>query len=437
MRNPLMLIWRRTSTAPDRHTTPAAEAAPTPSHSRTEATEQHTPVTVPAPADEPAQTVTATPADEPEQTRTGSRSPSLAVTVPPIPGAPSGTVTVAPVRAASTATGCTRPAAPSVTVSDGPARPSRGSRLDRFGDLAVLAAAVTVTLGVAIAAGIISVRHFVGLAVSLGEPVGQAILYPAAAEGMVVMASLVMLYVSRRGLRVPWLAWVALAFGIAVSLIVNVVHGLANGRGAAALAALAPLAFVASYELLMILIRLVRQAASRNAAAHVCPAPERVEVPTPVPVWVVRTERVPVEVPKPVEVERRITVPIPVERRVEVPVPVVPTDALDAARIAFEHSLKSPGRTLGQRTLAQRFGIPYATAAEIIRTSREALDQTHDGPADDEPSVTAVEPADDTVTDEQAGQPVEHLDDEPAVTVPDTLDDTVTADDDELTAVTS
>lgn len=264
----------------------------------------------------------------------------------------------------------TAPKSPATT----PRPPQRG-KLTAAGDFLVLAVAVVVTMAVGAAAGYISFSHFVALAVSLGEPGGQAFLFPAAAEGMVIMAGLVMLYCSRKDLPVPLLVWACMAFGVGVALVVNIVHGMARGTGAAALAALAPIAFLGSYELLMRLIRLVREAAMHAAAPaveHVCPAPEPVELRVEVPV-----EKV---------VERRVEVPVErvVEKRVEVATPVVPTDAYDAARIAYEHSATGPGRALGQRALVRKFGIERSEAEEIIKTSQEALAE-----AAEQPSVTA------------------------------------------------
>ncbi|MBF8192441.1 DUF2637 domain-containing protein [Nonomuraea sp. K274] len=269
--------------------------------------------------------------------------------------------------------------------------PIERARFSKAGDRAVLAVAVIVTLGVAAAAGYISFRHFVDLAIKLGENPSEAFLYPAAAEGMIIMASLVKLYCSRRTIRTPFLAWACLAFGVIVAVVVNVVHGSTRGTGSALLAALAPVAFLGSYELLMRLIRLVRVTAApavvEPTELHVCPEPTEVE--------------------RVVEIERRVEVPMPVERtvervveqRVEVPVTIVPADALDAARIAYEHSLATPGRALGQRLLARRFGIELNAAREIIESSQQALALA----ADEQP----VEPPAVTVSD-AAGEPAEN-----------------------------
>jgi hypothetical protein len=116
---------------------------------------------------------------------------------------------------------------------------------------------------------------------------------------------------------------------------------------------------------------------------HTCPA-NVVKVP-------ITIKRV---VEKQVEVERIVEVPVPVtvEKHVEVLTPVVPVDALDAARIAYEHSLSGPGRPFGQRTLAKRFGIEHRAAEEIIKSSQEARGETPAEAPGTAPAATTPEP---------------------------------------------
>lgn len=302
--------------------------------------------------------------------------------------------------------------------------PAQRGRLARLGDGTVLFVAVLVMAAVGGAAGYISFRHFVTLAIGLGEAPSEAFLYPAVAEGMIVIASLVMLYCSRRALPVPWLAWLTLVFGVAVAIVVNVIYGLERGIGAAMLAGLAPIAFLFSYELLMRLIRLVRQAAAQDAEPvepHVCPEPERIEV--------VKRVEVPVEK----LIERIVERPVEkvVETVVEQPVPIVPTDNLDAARIAYEHSLTGP-RPMGQRRLATLFGLTSAAAKEIIETVQATRSEALDKAPDNSRTVTVTgrssEPGDDrheTVSASPDSEPAEPLADEPAVTVPEPANRTV------------
>ncbi|MFC4114191.1 DUF2637 domain-containing protein [Nonomuraea zeae] len=92
----------------------------------------------------------------------------------------------------------------------------------RLGDRVILGFAVAVLLAVAGAAAYVSSHHFYGLAIVQGERRDMAVLYPAMSDGVIVMASLVMVYCSRRRIGVPVLAWVSLTLGGAVTLAANV-----------------------------------------------------------------------------------------------------------------------------------------------------------------------------------------------------------------------
>ncbi|MFC7591604.1 DUF2637 domain-containing protein [Nonomuraea antimicrobica] len=187
-----------------------------------------------------------------------------------------------------------------------------------------------VLLAVAGAAAYVSYHHFYGLAIALGERHDMAVLYPAMSDGVIVMASLVMVYCSRRRMRVPVLAWVALALGGAVTLAANVAHGWSGGLGSRLVSALAPLAFGAAYELLM---------------------------------WIVRNNRQPVE-----EISTDKHVCQPVETLVEVAreVPILPADRYEAARLSYIDSLGEGKQRLGRRPLMSRWGIEQREAEEII-----------------------------------------------------------------------
>ncbi|UBU11580.1 DUF2637 domain-containing protein [Nonomuraea gerenzanensis] len=201
------------------------------------------------------------------------------------------------------------------------------------GDKAIRSFAVVVLLGVAGAAAYVSYHHFYALAIALGERHDMAILYPAMSDGVIVMASLVMVHCSIRRLPVPVLAWIALIGGGVVTLVANVAHGWNGGLGSRLLSALAPIAFVGAYELLMWLVRSGRKVADRAAATpselHVCE-----------PVEVVR------------EVEKVVT--------------TLPVDRFEAARLTFEESLKPGNKRVGRRALMNRWGIEQREAEEII-----------------------------------------------------------------------
>lgn len=212
----------------------------------------------------------------------------------------------------------------------------------RLGDRVILGFAVAVLLGVAGAAAYVSYHHFYGLAIALGERHDMAILYPAMSDGVIVMASLVMVYCSRRRLRVPVLAWVALALGGAVTLAANVAHGWSGGLGSRLVSALAPVAFAGAYELLMWIVRNTRR--------------ELVESPT--------NEHVCQPVETLVEVERVV--------------PVLPTDRYEAARLAYVDSLSEGKQRLGRRPLMTRWGLEQREAEEIIAEVEKEREQAAD-----------------------------------------------------------
>ncbi|MGW4641782.1 DUF2637 domain-containing protein [Sphaerisporangium sp. NPDC004334] len=217
--------------------------------------------------------------------------------------------------------------------------PSTQTGTSASGDRLIRGVAVLVLLGVAGAAAYVSYHHFYGLAIALGERHDMAVLYPAMSDGVIVMASLVMVYCSRRRLPVPVLAWASLAVGGIVTLVANVAHGWNGGMGSRLLSALAPVAFVGAYELLMWLVRTGRKATERvtspPAEVHVCRPVEKV-----------------------VEVERIVQ--------------VLPIDRFEAARLAFEDSLKPGNKRVGRRALMNRWGLEQREAEEIITEAEQA-----------------------------------------------------------------
>jgi hypothetical protein len=216
--------------------------------------------------------------------------------------------------------------------------------------------AVLVLLAVAAAAAYVSYHHFYALAIDLGERHDMAILYPAMSDGVIVMASLVMVYCSRRGLPVPVLAWVALALGGAVTLAANVAQGWDGGLGSRLLSALAPVAFVGAYELLMWLVR--------SGQDHAEPEPAE-----PVEKIVYRDREVPVEV---VRVERTL-----------------PKDRYEAAAWDYEDSLQDGRRRAGRRALANRWGITEREADAV----RDEVDRERTtGEPVEEPLAELAEP---------------------------------------------
>lgn len=104
-------------------------------------------------------------------------------------------------------------------------------------------------------AAVVSYRHAYEVIVAHGETGFTAVLVPLTIDGLIFASSMVLLDSARRGLKVPWLARVALVLGIAATLAANVMHGIAHGVIGAVVAAWPAVALVVSYELLMGLIR--------------------------------------------------------------------------------------------------------------------------------------------------------------------------------------
>ncbi|MFF4417457.1 DUF2637 domain-containing protein [Streptosporangium sp. NPDC001559] len=228
-------------------------------------------------------------------------------------------------------------------------------------DRVIRGVAITILLAVAAAAAYVSYHHFYGLAIALGERRDMAILYPAMSDGVIVMASLVMVYCSRRRMPVPAGAWLALILGCTVTLVANVAHGWHGGTGSRLLSALAPVAFVGAYELLMWLVRTARRAA-------------------------VAVEETPVSEP----VEEHVCQPETVVETVTVVERVVPLDRFEAARLAYEDSLKPGCKRIGWRPLSNRWGIEVGEAKEIIaEVDRERTEQAAAEPEQEAEPATA------------------------------------------------
>jgi len=123
------------------------------------------------------------------------------------------------------------------------------------GDRAIRLTAVLAVVAVAGVAGYVSYWHAVEVVAGNGEPGTIARLYPAAIDGLIIAASMVLLDAARHSEPAPPLAWWLLGSGIAVTLAANVTYGAKTGAAGALLAAWPALAFVGCYELLLLLAR--------------------------------------------------------------------------------------------------------------------------------------------------------------------------------------
>ena len=117
---------------------------------------------------------------------------------------------------------------------------------------------VLAVAAVALVAGWVSYVHAYDVVTAHGEHGALAHLYPGTIDGLIYAASMVLLDAARRDVKAPKLAYWLLAAGIAVTLVANILAGVAFGVLGAVVAAWPALALVGSYELLMIMIRRAR-----------------------------------------------------------------------------------------------------------------------------------------------------------------------------------
>lgn len=127
---------------------------------------------------------------------------------------------------------------------------------------------IAVVAGVAAVAGWVSYRHALDVVRAHGETGAVAFAYPFTIDGLIYAGSMALLDAARRGAAAPPIAWPLLGVGVAATMFVNVLAGLASGPLGAAVAAWPALALVGSYELLMVIVRAgTRQPAATPAAA--------------------------------------------------------------------------------------------------------------------------------------------------------------------------
>lgn len=135
---------------------------------------------------------------------------------------------------------------------------------------AVMAFTVAAVAGVAAR---VSFQHTVSVAVAAGEDRTTAALLPITTDGLIVAAGLVLLDAARSGTRPPRLARLMLGLGIAATLAVNVLHGIAHGVVGGAVSAWPALAFTFTSELGLLLIRASGRPVESDAAETASAAP--------------------------------------------------------------------------------------------------------------------------------------------------------------------
>ncbi|WP_160574012.1 DUF2637 domain-containing protein [Actinomadura physcomitrii] len=128
------------------------------------------------------------------------------------------------------------------------------------GDRIIRATTAATVIGVGAIAAVVSYRHALEVVRDHGETGVTAELVPLTVDGLVYVASMVLLDAARRRHQAPALARVALGLGIGATVAVNVLHGIAHGPVGAAIAAWPAVTLVVVVELLMGMIRRGRAA---------------------------------------------------------------------------------------------------------------------------------------------------------------------------------
>lgn len=236
--------------------------------------------------------------------------------------------------------------------------------------------AVTVAAVAGVAARV-SFEHTVSVVSAAGEDTTTAELLPVTTDGLIVAAGLVLLDAARSGRRAPRLARFLLGLGIAATLGVNVLHGVAHGLVGAAVSAWPALAFTFTTELGLLLIRQSGRPVESDAAGTVSATPGGRALPTssnldevvqPPAVATATTNWLPARMPA-----RAAITPVGTVDR------FVNAAANTEARLstAFANRVAGIPRTPARRTRGPVATTPANTARrtreDFVNTAREAL----------------------------------------------------------------
>lgn len=142
------------------------------------------------------------------------------------------------------------------------------------GDKLIRVSAASTVVGIGLVAAYVSYRHALEVVRAHGETGPTALLSPLTIDGLVFVASMVLLDAARRGDRAPGLARWALALGIGATVAVNVLHGIAHGPVGAVIAAWPAVTLVLVVELLMGMIRRGREVPAAVPAEAAVPVPD-------------------------------------------------------------------------------------------------------------------------------------------------------------------
>lgn len=129
---------------------------------------------------------------------------------------------------------------------------------------------VVITSLIGLATGKVSYSHALYIARLAGADGVDAYLVPLFADGLILLSSTALYAAAQARTRRPMWATGGLVFGIVVTVVMNVSAGAAHGTVGALVAALAPIVFLISLEVLIWLFRMARNQAEPASPEH-CP----------------------------------------------------------------------------------------------------------------------------------------------------------------------
>jgi Protein of unknown function (DUF2637) len=123
---------------------------------------------------------------------------------------------------------------------------------------ATLRTGVTITSLIGIATGYVSYTHALYVARLAGADGMVAYVVPLFADGLILLSSTALYAAAQAKVKRPPWATGGLALGIVVTVVMNVSAGAQHGPAGALVAALAPVVFLVSLEVLIWLFRMAR-----------------------------------------------------------------------------------------------------------------------------------------------------------------------------------
>ena len=122
----------------------------------------------------------------------------------------------------------------------------------------------------ALITGTVSYLHALWVVRAVGNAGAVAFLCPAVPDLMIVTSSVTLLEAVRQGARRPWQAMLALGVGASATVVMNVAAGWHDGWGGSLVAGLIPVAFILTFETLLVLFRIWRDAPLTTDSAAAC-----------------------------------------------------------------------------------------------------------------------------------------------------------------------